>query len=69
MASALDGLYKEFNAFDVLKDGTTEEVKDKMLRQIAGNQTAYDIIAPLLEAVQTAIHGADNRHIERNTPR
>lgn len=69
MSSALDGLYKEFNAFDVLKDGTTEEVKDKMMRQIAGNQVAYDIIAPLLDAVTTAIHGADNRHIERNTPR
>lgn len=68
-ASAIEGLYKEFNAFDVLKDGTTPETIDKMMRQIAGNQIAYDICAPLLEAVQTAIRGADNRHIERNTPR
>lgn len=66
MASALDGLYKEFNAFDVLGDGTDEAIKDKMVRKIAGNQTAYDIIAPLLDAVDTAIQGADNNFLERN---
>lgn len=64
---AIDGLYKEFNAFDVLGDGTNQEVMDKMMRQIAGNQVAYDILAPLKERIDNAIKTADDNYKQRNS--
>lgn len=63
---AIDGLYKEFNAFDVLSDGTDQEKIDKMMRQIAGNQIAYDILSPLKERLDNAITTADDNYKQRN---
>lgn len=63
---AIDGLYKEFNAFDVLSDGTDQEVRDKMMRQIAGNQIAYDILSPLKERMDNAIIKVDENYKQRN---
>lgn len=60
-ADAINGLYKEFNAFDILSDGTDEEKRDKLMRQIAGNQIAYDILAPLLERINSAVQTVNDR--------
>lgn len=65
-ADALEGLYREFNAFDVLGDGSDMVVRDKMMRQIAGNRTAYDILSPLKERIDNAIATADNNFNQRN---
>lgn len=65
-AEALDSLYKEFNAFDVLGDGNNEAVRDKMMRQIAGNQIAYDVLSPLKERIDNAIVKADETYKQRN---
>lgn len=64
---SVTSLYKEFNAFDVLSDGTDEEKRDKLMRQIAGNQIAFDILTPLLERVNNAINKADNNYKQRNS--
>ncbi|MGI9028152.1 MAG: hypothetical protein ACR2FM_04940 [Candidatus Saccharimonadales bacterium] len=66
LEEAIDGLYKEFNAFDVLRDGTDTEIQDKMVRQIAGNQVAYDILSPLKERIDNAIATADSNFNQRN---
>lgn len=64
---AITGLYKEFNAFDVLSDGTDTEKLDKMMRQIAGNQIAFDILVPLKDRLDSAILSADQNHLRRNS--
>jgi hypothetical protein len=64
---AIEGLYKEFNAFDVLKAGTDQEVIEEMMRKIAGNQVAYDILSPLKERLDSAILTADQNHVRRNS--
>ncbi len=66
LAETIDGLYKEFNAFDVLSDGTDTEKRDKMMRQIAGNQIAYDILSPVKERIDNAITTADSNFNQRN---
>lgn len=55
IAMALEDLYKDFNAFDVFKDDVTEEAKEKMLRQIAGKQEAYNILFPVLETIDSTM--------------
>lgn len=62
---ATTGLYKEFNAFTVLSDGTDEEVRDKMMRQIAGNQIAYDILSPVLERLRGVLAEVDENFKRR----
>lgn len=62
---ALMGLYNDFNAFDVLSDGSDIDVRDKMMRQIAGNQIAYDILAPMKEAIDGAVTKIDNFYKEK----
>lgn len=65
-AEAIEGLYKEFNAFDVLGDGANEAVRDKMMRQVAGNQIAYDILSPLKERLDSALATVDDNFKQRN---
>lgn len=65
LAQSVLGLSKDFNAFDVLKDKPTEEAAANMLRQIEIKQGVYDIVAPLLEAVQEAVRAVDERYKQR----
>lgn len=51
---AIEGLYKDFNAFDLTAE-STEEAKTKMLLQIAGKQEAYSILVPLQNQIDSVI--------------
>jgi len=46
LQEAVDGLYKDFNAFKVSPDKTTLEDAQLMLRQIEVKQSVYDRIDP-----------------------
>lgn len=50
LAESIEGLSKNFNAFDLSKDGPTLEA------QVAGRQLAYDILMPLHEQIKSAIN-------------
>lgn len=54
-------LYKDFNAFDVMKDGTNEEVMETMMRQIAGRQIAFDILTPVFDRIKSAVDKIEMR--------
>lgn len=54
-------LYDDFNAFDILSEGTSAAKRDKMMRQIAGNQIAYDILLPLLDSLSSSLIDIENK--------
>lgn len=62
---AVDGLHKDFNAFDVIKliDNSDElsEAGKKLIAQILGKQNAYDILAPVRDMVDSAIESVMNQ--------
>lgn len=60
--NAIEGLYKDFNSFDVLSEGTDQAKKEQMMRQIAGKQIAYDILVPLRERMNSAIAVIDMKY-------
>lgn len=65
LADSLEDLYKNFNAFDVLKSETKDKAVDNLLRQIEGKQIAYDILSPVLEGVDNAIKVVDDKYKAR----
>lgn len=65
LSEAVNGLYKDFNAFDILKDQTPETAARNLLRQVEAKQIAYDTLSPLLDAVDTAMKNVDNNYKER----
>lgn len=65
LAEAIEGLYKDFNAFEVLGTDVTRDAKDKMLRSIESKKMVYDILAPLLETIDGAIQGVDSKYKEQ----
>ena len=65
-ADTINNLSKDFNAFDVLSEGTNQAKIETMMRNIAGKQIAYDILAPLLERLDSALMRADNNAKQRN---
>lgn len=59
LTDALDGLSKDFNAFDVLTKEDRTKAADNLLRQVEAKQMAYDILLPAVEAVVSAIQKID----------
>lgn len=52
---AIAGLYKDFNAFKILDKEDDTTATKALLRQIAGKQEAYDILAPIQEQLNSVI--------------
>ena len=65
LVDAIDGLYKDFNAFEVLKDADNRTASQALMRNIAAKQEAYDILVPLLESVNSAVNSVDNKYKKR----
>lgn len=61
---AVEGLYKEFNAFTIRGGDGHLISPQQILTEIDGNQKAYDIVAPLRDTVRDAIAKVDNRYKE-----
>src|SRR4051812_10916192 len=64
LAATVEGLYKEFNAFEVLKNADAEMAASNLLRQVEVKQGVYDIVSPLLEAVDNAMRVVDDKYKE-----
>lgn len=62
LQDALDALAKDFNAFKVSPDKTTEEDAKLILRQIEVRQGVYDILAPVVDSVTTAMQVVDEKY-------
>jgi hypothetical protein len=62
LGDQLEALYKDFNAFDILKGKPEPEAAANLLRQIEGKQIAYDVLRPTYDAVVEAIRRVDNKH-------
>lgn len=65
LQAAVDGLYKDFNAFSLLEGTDTTRAARDLYRQVAGKQVAYDILAPVLESVISAITVVDDNYKQR----
>lgn len=59
LLEARNGLSKDFNAFDILKEADTTTAAENLLRQVEAKQIAYDILDPVVEAVISAIQKID----------
>ena len=55
LRSSMDGIDK-WHAFDTVGDALT------IKQQIVAHQLAYNIVAPLLDAIQSAIDGVDRKY-------
>lgn len=55
LAKDIEALYKDFNAFDLSKAENEHEAVAALLYQIRGKQTAYDILVPVLDAMDSTI--------------
>jgi hypothetical protein len=65
MQTAVDALYKDFNAFTLLKGATRTEARDHLVAQIEANQIAFGIVSPLLESIRDAIKVVDDKYKEQ----
>lgn len=54
---ALNNLYKDFNAFEILKTDTPDEAAKKLMIDILGKQEAYDILVSVKSVIDSAIQG------------
>lgn len=64
LKESLDGLSKDFNAFDTLADANPEVAARNLLSQIQARQLAYQIIAPLYDSVHGVITLIESRYKE-----
>lgn len=64
-AEGVMGLYKDFNLLAVPMQGGNEQAQQEFMRQVAAKQGAYDILAPLLEQVNSAISKVDEKFKNR----
>lgn len=53
---------QDFNTFELLKDKPRSEAAENLLRQIEVKQGVYDIVNPLLIAVNEAMRGVDSKY-------
>jgi hypothetical protein len=65
LRDAVNNLYKDFNAFNVSPEKTEEEAAKIMLRQVTAKQMAFDILSPVLEAVDNAVKLVDDKYKQR----
>lgn len=60
-AEKLESLYADFNAFNILEGGTTQEKADNLVIQVKAKQEAYDTLVPLLQELEQALMKIDNQ--------
>lgn len=68
IARRIEGLYKDFNAFDILKLLESPKIEDaqrKLLVQVMGKQEAYDILAEALEVIDTTMQTINIKYREK----
>ena len=63
----VDGLYKEFNAFDINKKDLPSDRMKKLLHQVEVNQGVYDVLSPLIERMENAMNDANIDFKKRNS--
>jgi hypothetical protein len=64
LAATVDGLSKNFNAFEVLKKENLQLAAVDLLRQVEVKQGVFEILDPLLAEVNEAMITVDARHKE-----
>lgn len=64
LADGVDSLSKDFNAFTILTDKDQETAAKNLLMQVAAKQIAYDILNPLLTAVDEAMRLVNDKYKE-----
>lgn len=65
LAESIEGLYKDFNAFELLKGATTARKKEELLYQIAIKQGVYEILAPLFDQVDSSIKSTTAKYKQK----
>lgn len=64
LESCVEGLYKEFNAFNVTTADDPKVAAANLLVEIKSKQFAYEILVPALEMVKNAIKAVDDKYKE-----
>lgn len=59
---AIADLYKDFNAFDLLKNEDKNQASLNLLRQIEAKQEAYGILKPLFDTLTSAVDAVDEKY-------
>lgn len=65
----IEGLYKDFNAFDVvglLQSSELDDAQKKLLVQILAKQQAYDVLIEAREAINSVLITADQKYKQRS---
>lgn len=57
----IDGLYKDFNAFDI-NEKSTDAAQRKMLFQIAAKQEAYSILVALYNELESVVNEISSKN-------
>lgn len=65
IANCLEGLYKDFNAFDVLKKQPVADAAVDLVRQVEVNQAVYGVLSPLLQAIDSKLQLIDGKYREK----
>lgn len=67
----INGLYKDFNAFDIIalldNSDSLSAAQQKLMIQILGKQNAYDVLVEARTAVESAIGRANLNYTKRNS--
>ena len=63
--ASVDELYKDFNLLHIPVEGADDAVLATFRRQVEAKQAAYAILAPVVDAVDSAINLANLKHKER----
>lgn len=54
LSESIKDLYKDFNAFDVLKTDNPQ-IAENFIREVAGKQEAYNILMPILQSLNSIV--------------
>lgn len=65
LAKNVEALYKDFNAFGVNKDKDPDERAKILLHEVEVKQGVFDIVNPLLEAVNSAMLAVDQKYKQK----
>lgn len=64
LQQAVHGLYADFNAFKLTENVPKTTAIFDMMKQIEAKQIAYDILSPLLEAIESTVKIIDDKYKE-----
>lgn len=64
LQEAVHGLYKDFNAFKLTENVPKTTAIFDLMKQIESKQMAYDVLAPCLEAVESAMRIVNEKYKE-----